>query len=397
MRGHNGEHFCDNCGDEPNNAKNKGEHDEGDPDCAEDADEVRNPDCCDLRPLLRAANPPSKDEPELEPSREEVAAMLTTLYRALLEEKKTHPAPTEKREERQEAKKQENEERKSWSKTIETGEHSRLPSEACAEHMRVPSENPQGWPTCREPTLKFALLEAPTSQSSSSLCQCMHMLAAFISQERVTAAVKKVEDLRPFPPDMSAEDEAWDEKARLTPAKEAGTYQGKANFRAQIPTLIWVLTALYKVPQSLAERMQAICFSKLKLRGGHAMESEALKLHEIKLIIAFLEKKGCLTLAAIMADELELRRCPVPDTGWADPASAPKQKSDRNWQLRRPGADYSDSERCTRACENTFIYSNGDTFVCFRQCCLSRGHEGFCRCLYCARNRVPREQPGPNE
>ena len=192
MREHDGEHFCDNCGDESNKAKNKGEHDEGDPDCAEDSDDVGNPVCCGLRPLLRAANPPSKDEAELEPSREEVAATLTALYRALLEEKKTHPAPTLKREERQEAKKQEKEERKSRNKTNDKGNYGQPPSEACPDYMRVLSE-------CREPTLKFALLEAPTSQSSSSLCQCMYMLAAFKSQERVTAAVKK-EICGPFLP-----------------------------------------------------------------------------------------------------------------------------------------------------------------------------------------------------
>ena len=69
--------------------------------------------------------------------------------------------------------------------------------------------------------------------------------------------------------------------------------------------------------------------------------------------------------------------------------STPKQNPKQHWKFRRFGSTDSDPTRCTRACENTFIDNNGDRFVCYRQCCLSHGHAGFCRCWRCARNRVP--------
>ena len=391
MWGHDGEHFCDNCGDEVDNADDEGEHDKGDPDNGlDDTDDEKQPDCSEPRPLPRAAKSTSEDEPDLEPSLDEDPVTLNTLYDGLWEEKKGHRAPTEKRRERPEAQGQENEDRMSWSESIEAREDSQLPSEAWPEHLRVPSENPRGL------TRKFALPGAPTSRSSSSLCQGMHMFAAFISQEGETTAVKKSEDLLPLPPAMSAEDEAWDERKPnyLALAKVAGTYQGKANFGARVQTWVWVLN-------SLAERIKSSCFDKLEAKGSLAMETKALTLRQIELIIATLEKKGGPTggrrrrlegkTATLMADALELRRCPRLGTSWPDPGSAREQNSERRWHLKRFGARHSDSARCTRTCENTFIDNNDDRFVCFRQCCLSHGHEGFCRCWRCAKNRGPRE------
>ena len=45
--------------------------------------------------------------------------------------------------------------------------------------------------------------------------------------------------------------------------------------------------------------------------------------------------------------------------------------------------------RCIQLCEYTFTDRNGDQWFCCRPCCLSHGHAGLCRCLRCARNRVP--------
>jgi len=125
----------------------------------------------------------------------------------------------------------------------------------------------------------------------------MHILTAFLSQETVTAAVKEHGDLLPLPLDMSAEDEAWDEKAEnyLALAKEAETGREEANIRAWVQALVMVLNSLYEAPQSLAEGSKSNCFTKLNARGSHAVETEALRLlrRKIELFIAALKKEGC--------------------------------------------------------------------------------------------------------
>ena len=153
------------------------------------------------------------------------------------------------------------------------------------KYMKTLALTSSSWPSTLGLGLRHALLRAPTAWGSAARKMHTKALAALLGPKEVERLVKSHGDLLPLPLDWSAEDDAWDDRAKdFAELSRCGDPAvGSAAKKAWLQSIVMILNTLHETPQSLERKESETCFSLVDAPGASAVEMEALRLLERKI------------------------------------------------------------------------------------------------------------------